>query len=44
MSFYSKGINSSKDSKNCFDYIIQYSSQIAYPNLDLNYEVWRIKA
>ncbi|CAD8119476.1 unnamed protein product [Paramecium sonneborni] len=55
-SFYSSGVdttkeNWSKDSiqyckayNDCSDFINQLSSQIAYPKLDINYEVWRMRA
>ncbi|CAD8197790.1 unnamed protein product [Paramecium pentaurelia] len=42
--WYETSISNCKTYNDCFDYISQYSSQIAYPKLDLNNEVWRMRA
>ncbi|CAD8198667.1 unnamed protein product [Paramecium octaurelia] len=42
--WYETSISNCKAYNDCFDYIGQYSPQIAYPKLDLKNEVWRMRA
>ncbi|CAK59555.1 unnamed protein product (macronuclear) [Paramecium tetraurelia] len=42
--WYDTSISNCKAYDDCYDYITQYSTQIAFPKLDLKNDVWRMRA